>query len=350
VAVIPAPVVPIPANKQYGKPSWVKVIKTSTHSANDVVLEDLVSDDSDADGLEDWQNGEPAEVETEFKLLQTNNDGNDAKDELQGAADDMGDGSENVTRRYEFYEYGAAANTIDGENGEAMCDEVNPTTDPDDPLYLHGVGTNVEVTNWNGDPTYVNCESQVVVGDYVGAQMAGFDAALALGLVNHLQDGEKDVDYVPRNVVVGGSTPYAIAPTAGLPPGMTIGDDGVLSGTPGSGGVFNFTVEATDADDTTVIGDFSLAIAGEVVVPQYVLTVQRQGAGSVTGGGIDCGVACDVTVNSGTEVTLNATADPGNTFTGWGGACAGSGACVVTLGADTTVTANFAKIPPPGGC
>ncbi len=48
------------------------------------------------------------------------------------------DGSETVTRRYEFYKYGAAANTLDGENGEAMCDEVDPTTNPNDPQYLHG--------------------------------------------------------------------------------------------------------------------------------------------------------------------------------------------------------------------
>ena len=53
---------------------------------------------------------------------------------------------------------------------------------------------------------YVDCEAQVVVGDYIGAQMAGFDAAMPLGLVDHLQDGEKDVAYTPRSVVVGGNT------------------------------------------------------------------------------------------------------------------------------------------------
>ncbi|MEZ5501644.1 MAG: putative Ig domain-containing protein [Halioglobus sp.] len=350
VAVIPAPVAPIPAAKQYGKPSFVKVIKTTTHNANNVALSDLVSDDSDADGLADWQNGEPAEVESEFYLLQTNNDGNDAKDELQGAADDVGDGSEKVTRRYEFYEYGAAANTIDGENGEAMCDEVNPTTDPDDPLYLHGVGTNVEVTNWNGDPTYVNCEAQVVVGDYIGAQMAGFAAALPLGLIDHLQDGEKDVDYLPRSVVVGGRTPYDIAQPAGLPPGLALGDDGVLSGTPMSGGVYNFTVQATDADNVSVSGDFVLTVAGEVVVQQYALSVQKLGAGTgtVTGNSIDCGATCDATFDEGSEVTLVATPDAGSKFTGWSGACAGTGSCVVTLNAAATVTATFGKTLPPG--
>ena len=36
--MIPAPVVPIPAAKQFGEPSWVKVIKTTTHNANNVAL------------------------------------------------------------------------------------------------------------------------------------------------------------------------------------------------------------------------------------------------------------------------------------------------------------------------
>ncbi len=110
VAVIPAPVVPIPVAKQFGEPSFVKVIKTTTHNANDVALRDLVSDDTDADGKQDWQNAEPAEVETEFRLLQTNTAGNAAKEELEGLGDDMGDGAETVTRRYEFYKYAAAAN------------------------------------------------------------------------------------------------------------------------------------------------------------------------------------------------------------------------------------------------
>jgi hypothetical protein len=351
VDVIPAPVVPIQFNKQYGEPSFVKVIKTTTHNANKVALGDLVSDDTDGDGNQDWQNAEPAEVETEFSLLQANTDGNDAKEELQGGGDAMDDGDETVTRRYEFYKYGAAANTIDGENGEAMCDEVNPTTDPNDPLYLHGVGTHVEVSNANGDPVYVNCEAQVVVGDYIGAQMAGFDAAMPLGLIDHLQDGEKNVDYTPRSVVVGGNTPYDIVPPVGLPPGMTLADDGVLSGTPTSGGVFNFTVAATDADNVTVSNTYELTVSGDVVVPQYALSVQKlgTGAGTVAGNGINCGATCAATLDEGTAVTLIATPAADSKFTGWGGACAGTGNCVVTVNTNTAVSATFG-LKPPSGC
>ena len=273
VAAIPAPVVPIPAGKQYGEPTWVKVIKTKSHNANNVVLQALISDDTDNDGKADWQNNEPDEVETEWKLLQTNSAGNAAKDELQGVADDMGDGSENVTRRYEFYHYAAAPDTLDGENGEAMCSEVDPTTDPNNQQYLHGLGDHVAVTDANGDTYYVDCAAQVVVGTYIGAQMAGFDTEAALGLIDHLQGGERDIAYTPRTVVGGGNSPYVIAiPHGSLPPGMSIADyrdphtgltaPGVLWGTPTVGGDFPFTVEATDANSNRVSQTYSLHIAG----------------------------------------------------------------------------------------
>ncbi len=352
VAVIEAPEVEVEVNKEFGEPSFVKVIKTKLHSSNDVALADLVSDDKDSDGKEDWQNGEPAEVETEFKLLQAYI-GNDpdkraAKAELQGQEDDMGDGSENVTRRYEFFKYGAAVNTIDGENGEAMCDEVNPTTNPASPKYLHGVGTEVEVTDRFGESYIVNCAEQVVVGEYVGAQMAGFAAALPLGLIDHLQAGKRGVDYVARSVVVGGTPPYTLVPSVGLPPGLSLGNDGVLFGKPTSGGVFNFTVAATDADNVTASGDYTLTVAGAVA--KYALSVQKlgTGTGTVTGNGMNCGATCKVTLDYGTQATLMAMPDASSKFTGWTGACTGAGSCVVTVTAKTVVNAKFDPAPPPG--
>jgi uncharacterized repeat protein (TIGR01451 family) len=48
----------------------------------------------------------------------------------------------------------------------------------------------------------------------------------------------------------------------------------------------------------------------------------------------------------GTEVTVTATENPGYQFDEWSGACSGDGACVVTMDADKTVTANFVQLPP----
>jgi hypothetical protein len=344
VAAIPAPVLPIPAGKQFGEPSWVKVIKTTTHNANPVALQDLISDDADNDGMADWQNNEPDQVETEWFLLQTNNGANPVKAELGGAADDMGDGSETVTRRYEFYRYGAALDTIDGETGEAMCDEVNPTTDPADPSYLHGLRDNVAVTDADGNTYYVNCAAQVVVGNYVGAQMAGFAAAAPLGLIDHLQDGESGTPYTPRTVVVGGNSPFTITiPHGSLPPGLTFDSEtGVLSGTPTAGGDFPFSVQATDADNTSASQTYSLHVAG-LPAPQFDLVVAKQGGGTgtVAGSGIDCGLNCSTHLDAGTAVTLSAAVAAGSVFTGWSGPCTGAQDCTFTLNASTTVYATF---------
>jgi hypothetical protein len=267
VAAIPAPVVPVPAGKTFGEPSWVKVIKTTSHNANQVVLENLISDDTDGDGKADWQNQEADEVETEWKLLQTNSDGNAVKQELEGLPDALGDPSENATRRYEFYRYAAAADTIDGENGEAMCDEVDPTIDPSNLSYLHGIGTSVAVTDANGDTQHVDCAAQVVVGEFIGSQMAGFAAEAPLGVIENLQDGEKDQAYVDRRVVVGGDTPYAVSILSGsLPGGLTLGDSGVLAGAPNVAGDFTFTVQAIDARSATVSKSLSIHIPGAIDV------------------------------------------------------------------------------------
>ena len=345
VAAIPAPAAPV-AGKEFGEPFWVKVIKTTSHNANPVALADLIAADTDSDGKADWQNGEPDETEIEWKLLQARVGGGGPNDELQGGADDMGDGSEVVTRRYEFYRYGADPNTLDGETGEAMCSEVQTATDPADPLYRHGVGTQVAVTDASGNTYYVNCEAQVVVGNYVGAQMAGFAAAAPLGLIDHLQDGVSGDPYTPRTVVVGGTAPFTVsyAPGGSLPPGLSIGPDGVLSGVPSQAGDFTFTVQATDDVGASVSAPYVLHVAG-AAIPQLALTVQKAGSGSgaVSGNGIACGGTCSTMLDAGTAVVLSATADAGSRFAGWSGACTGTADCSFPLTVSSTVTAQFTK-------
>jgi hypothetical protein len=109
-----------------------------------------------------------------------------------------------------------------------------------------------------------------------------------------------------------------------------------LEGTPRPGG------PASD------IGAFE--IAGATSNATLSVTVSGSGSGTVTSApaGIDCGVDCSQAYASGTTVTLTATAGTGSSFTGWGGACAGTDPCVVTMSNDASVTATFALLPPPG--
>jgi hypothetical protein len=85
------------------------------------------------------------------------------------------------------------------------------------------------------------------------------------------------------------------------------------------------------------------------VIPEaetgIVLSVEKSGSGdgviTSTPVGINCGTDCTAEFEAGTVVTLTAQAGSGSTFAGWQGGCTGMGGCVVELGADATVTAEF---------
>jgi chitodextrinase len=83
-------------------------------------------------------------------------------------------------------------------------------------------------------------------------------------------------------------------------------------------------------------------------LPTYSLNVSKSGAGAgtVSGGGINCGGTCTASVVSGTSVTLTASPSSGSSFSGWSGACSGtSPTCAVTMSAAQTVTATFGTAP-----
>jgi len=70
------------------------------------------------------------------------------------------------------------------------------------------------------------------------------------------------------------------------------------------------------------------------------------GAGVVSGTGINCGNDCIETVVAGTMVTLTATPDVSSQFAGWsGGGCSGTGTCTVTMNSSQNVTATFNLLP-----
>lgn len=66
----------------------------------------------------------------------------------------------------------------------------------------------------------------------------------------------------------GGTAPYTFAVTAGaLPPGLTLSSGGLLSGTPTTDGVFNFTITATDSAGCQGSRPYSLGLS----IPTYAI-------------------------------------------------------------------------------
>ncbi len=118
----------------------------------------------------------------------------------------------------------------------------------------------------------------------------------------------------------------------------TADSNSTFTGWSGGGCSGTGTCQVTVSAATAVTATFTLK--------SYALTVTKSGPGTntVTSSptGISCGATCTANFIWGTMVTLTATPDPASTFTGWGGACSGTGSCTVTVSAATSVSATFA--------
>ncbi len=309
-AVIAPPPPPAPPQKEFGKAVWMKEIKTTTHNANKVKLRELVSDDAAHPERKNWKNGEPDEVEVEWRILQKKTSQADGgpNNNVAAAAEDLPNGNEVVTRRYEFYKY---TGPLDAETGEAMGDAVGADG-------IHGSGTATYADHFSaatGEWVTVTTDmsTKVVVGDYIGAQMAAVDVDAAVGLIEHVSEGKVNTPYAARTVVVQGSLPFTATRDGELPPGMILNTDtGVLSGTPTAAGQFNFNVTADDGLNPSVSKNYTLTVAavGAALAPASLLDT----AESPVGAGITTG---DGSFAPGSDVTVNATPNAGYRFVNW---------------------------------
>ncbi len=119
-----------------------------------------------------------------------------------------------------------------------------------------------------------------------------------------------------------------------------------LTATPATGSKFTRWEGCTGTTTCTVTMDGAKSVTAVFELRRFALEVTKAGTGGGTvtssPAGIDCGTDCSETHDHGTSVTLSATADADSTFTGWSGACTGTGACTVTVDDERSVTATFA--------
>lgn len=298
-AVIQPPPPPAAPVLEFGVASWVKEIRTTSHNDREVRLRNLVSDDPDDPNDPNWRNGEPDEVEVEWQLLQTefNKLQGGANGELVGAPEGLPDGDEIVTRRYEFYRY---TGPLDNETGEAMADRVAPDG-------VHGVG----IKTINGED--VDLSTVEVVGEFVGSQMAAFDAEVLIGLVDHVQDAVRGEPYPVRTLIIAGNNPFSATYWGVVPDGMALDTDvGELAGTPSTSGVFRFTLQAQVGTNAPVRKTYILTVAepGEELPPRSTVdTLPSPLEGGSTEG--------DSSYTNGTTATVTATPAPGFSFIDW---------------------------------
>jgi serine protease AprX len=113
----------------------------------------------------------------------------------------------------------------------------------------------------------------------------------------------------------------------------------------------SFTGWSGDCSGTgacTVTMSAARSVTATFTAQPRTLTVTKagKGTGTVTSSpaGISCGATCSAGFANGSSVTLTASAATGSTFAGWSGSgCSGKGTCTVTMSANRSVKATFAK-------
>ncbi len=146
----------------------------------------------------------------------------------------------------------------------------------------------------------------------------------------------------------GGSVSASPTNSAGCAAGQYTYNESVsLTASPGTGYVFsNWSGDLTGSTNpgTLAMPAANAAVtANFAVVPCYTLTLTA-GAGGTAGA--SPGLNCNTQYNSGTSVTLTATADPGYIFNNWtGSSTSSSNPLIVTMDSAKNYTANFTATP-----
>ena len=168
------------------------------------------------------------------------------------------------------------------------------------------------------------------------AVTATFTAGTATLTITKAGTGSGTVTSTPAGINCGAtcSATYVLGQKVTLQ--AVVPDGAIFAGWSGACTGTGLTCAVTVSGNTSVTATFTLA---------YKLSVAKAGSGSGTvtsaPAGINCGSTCSAKYAAGQSVKLTAT-PPGNSrFTGWTGACSGTGACTINMSSAQSVTAIF---------
>jgi uncharacterized repeat protein (TIGR02543 family) len=112
-----------------------------------------------------------------------------------------------------------------------------------------------------------------------------------------------------------------------------------------AGTTYCYRLRAFNAAGDSTYSNEACAAATTDSATLYTVAVSRVGTGTGTvdssPSAITCGTTCSASIASGTTIGLSATPSAGSTFTGWSGACTGTGGCALVVNANKGVTAAF---------
>jgi hypothetical protein len=191
---------------------------------------------------------------------------------------------------------------------------------------------------------------------------ATVDAAIDASLDATTNSPDGSVAPVSLNVTIAGSGSGNVT---SIPVGVTCSSD-TCSADFDQGTVITLSAESSTGSTFTgwsgactgpsaecmvdLDGATNVTAAFELQNFTLLITKSGDGAGTVTGNGLDCGTTCMVSLPHGTAVTLTSTASSAvatlSTLTEWIGAgCSGDGPCMFTITGNTTVDAAYKLAP-----
>ncbi|MCG3116855.1 MAG: PA14 domain-containing protein [Candidatus Manganitrophus sp. SA1] len=200
--------------------------------------------------------------------------------------------------------------------------------------------TQATFTGWGGNACSGSQATCTVTMDAAKSVSANFGVRTFDLTVTKTGSGSGTVSSSPAGITCGATCSFSFNSGATVTLIASPSADANFTGWSGA---------CTGTGNCVVTMDAAKSVTAGFTLKTFALSVVKEGTGTGTvtsdPSGIDCGATCSFSFNIGSTVTLTAAPTGNSTFTGWSGACAGTGNCVVTTDAARSVTATFTAPP-----